>query len=160
MPFYIRSGKRLPARATEIAIQFRQIPLSLFNWKNLAGEAPNVLILRLQPDESINLSFGAKAPGPINQIEPVTMEFCYQEAFGAAPPEAYERLLLDCIQGDQTLFTRSDEVLEQWSFVAGIMDAWEKYPVKTLPIYPAGTWGPPESETFISADLREWRTLS
>lgn len=160
VPFYIRSGKRLPVRATEIAIQFKQIPLSLFNWKNLAGEAPNVLILRLQPDESINLSFGAKAPGPINQIEPVTMEFCYQEAFGSGPPEAYERLLLDCIQGDQTLFTRSDEVLEQWRFVAGIVEAWEQFPVKSLPKYPAGSWGPPESEDFIRADLREWRTFS
>jgi glucose-6-phosphate 1-dehydrogenase len=157
VPFYIRSGKALPARGTEIAIQFKQIPLSLFNWKNMAGEAPNVLVLRLQPDEGINLSLGAKRPGPINQIAPVKMEFYYQDAFGSEPPEAYERLLLDCIQGDQTLFTRTDEVIEQWKFVTDILKAWEKYPVKSLPQYPAGSWGPKEADEFIAQDNRRWR---
>ncbi len=158
VPFYIRSGKMLPVRATEIAIQFKQIPLSLFNWKNMAGEAPNVLVLRLQPDEGINLSLGAKIPGPVNQIAPVSMDFCYQEAFGAEPPEAYERLLLDCIQGDQTLFTRTDEVIEQWRFVNEILDAWELHKPKKLPQYPAGTWGPQEADEFMKKDNRRWRT--
>ena len=160
VPFYVRSGKCLPVRATEIAIQFKQIPISLFNWKNMAGEAPNVLILRLQPDEGITLSFGAKLPGPVNQIAPVDMEFCYQDSFGSEPPEAYERLLLDCILGDQTLFTRHDEVLEQWRFVTEIIKAWENNPVKVLPKYQIGSWGPLESESFIKRDNRTWRNLA
>jgi glucose-6-phosphate 1-dehydrogenase len=159
IPFYIRSGKGLPVRATEIVIQFKQIPLSLFNWKNMAGEAPNVLILRLQPDEGITLSFGAKLPGPINQISPVNMEFCYKDAFGFDPPEAYERLLLDCLTGDQTLFTRHDEVIEQWRFVNEILDAWKNNPVYILPKYSIGTWGPEEAEKFIARDGRSWRNL-
>jgi glucose-6-phosphate 1-dehydrogenase len=158
VPFFIRSGKMLPVRETEIAIQFKQVPLSLFNWKNMAGEAPNVLVLRLQPDEGINLTLGAKIPGPINQIAPVKMEFCYQDAFGSEPPEAYERLLLDCIQGDQTLFTRTDEVIEQWRFVTDILNAWEENPVKKLPQYTAGSWGPKEADQFIARDNRQWRT--
>lgn len=160
VPFYVRSGKYLPVRATEIAIQFKQIPLSLFNWKNMAGEAPNVLILRLQPDEGITLSFGAKLPGPVNQIAPVNMEFCYRDSFGSEPPEAYERLLLDCIQGDQTLFTRHDEVLEQWRFVTEIIKAWENYPVKLLPKYKIGSWGPSEAGSFIEGDNRKWRNIA
>ena len=157
VPFFIRSGKALPVRETEIAIQFKQVPLSLFNWKNMAGEAPNVLVLRLQPDEGINLSLGAKIPGPINEIAPVKMEFCYQDAFGSEPPEAYERLLLDCIQGDQTLFTRTDEVIEQWRFVTDILKAWEENPVKSLPQYPAGSWGPLQADEFIEEEHRRWR---
>ena len=160
VPFFLRSGKMLPNHATEIAIQFKQVPLSLFNWKNMAGDAPNVLVLRLQPDEGINLSFGAKKPGPTNQISPVVMEFCYKDAFGAAPPEAYERLLLDCLQGDQTLFTRNDEVLEQWQFVSEIIKAWEEHPVKKLPQYPAGTWGPKEAQKFINTSGAKWRKPS
>jgi glucose-6-phosphate 1-dehydrogenase len=160
VPFYLRTGKRLPNRATEIAIQFKQVPLSLFNWKNMAGDAPNVLVLRLQPDEGIHLTFGAKKPGPTNQISPVLMEFCYEDAFGAAPPEAYERLLLDCLQGDQTLFTRNDEVLEQWRFVSGILKAWKESPIKKLPQYNVGSWGPLEAEAFIDQSGAAWREPS
>jgi len=160
VPFYLRSGKRMPKRATEIAIQFKQVPLSLFNWKNLAGEAPNVLTLRLQPDEGITLSISAKQPGPMNEISPVVMDFCYEEAFGASPPEAYERLLLDCLQGDQTLFTRNDEVIEQWRYVTDILDAWDENPPAELPKYTAGTWGPRESDAFIQKDGRKWRIPS
>lgn len=157
VPFYVRSGKRLPSRITEIVIRFRQAPLSLFDWHNLAGDAPNTLILSLQPNEGIRLEFGAKAPGPINQISPVKMEFNYQETFGIEPPEAYERLLLDCIQGDATLFTRSDEVLSQWAFTSNILEAWEQNPVRNLPVYEAGTWGPPGIDDFIQQDGRTWR---
>ena len=158
VPFYLRSGKRLPKRMTEIAIHFKQVPLSLFNWKNMAGDAPNVLTLRLQPDEGINLSISAKQPGPMNEISPVSMDFCYEEAFGSSPPEAYERLLLDCLQGDQTLFTRNDEVIEQWRYVTEIIDAWKAKPVESLPQYISGTWGPPEANAFIARDGRTWRT--
>jgi glucose-6-phosphate 1-dehydrogenase len=157
VPFFIRSGKRMPARKTEIAIQFKQVPLSLFNWENMAGEAPNVLVLRLQPDEGINLSFGAKLPGRENKIAPVTMEFRYEDAFGMEPPEAYERLLLDAMVGDQTLFTRHDEVIEQWRFTTDILDAWNQNPVDVLPQYSINSWGPDEADEFIGVEKRMWR---
>ena len=160
VPFYIRCGKRMPIRATEISIHFKQVPLSLFDWKNMAGEAPNVLTLRLQPEEGINLSFGAKMPGPVNQIAPVNMEFCYEETFGTPPPESYERLLLDVIKGDATLFTRSDETMAQWRFTTDIIDAWHDIKIKQLPQYPVGTWGPKEADAFIQKDGRIWRNPS
>lgn len=156
VPFYLRCGKRLKKRATEIAIQFKQVPLSLFNWRNLAGDAPNILRLRLQPDEGINLSFGAKVPGPINEITPVDMDFCYSDAFGSEPPEAYERLLLDCMMGDATLFTRSDEALAQWDFTTGILKAWDEHPEEKLPIYQPGSWGAPGADELINKDGRSW----
>ena len=157
MPFYIRCGKRLPTQATEIVIHFKQIPLSLFQWKNMAGDAPNTLVLRLQPDEGISLTFGAKKPGHVNQISPVLMDFCYQDAFGGEPPEAYERLLLDCMMGDTTLFTRTDEVIEQWEFTQNILDAWDQIPIEKLPEYKVGSWGPLEADLFIQADGRKWK---
>jgi glucose-6-phosphate 1-dehydrogenase len=159
VPFYVRSGKCLPVRATEIAIQFKQIPLSLFNWKNMAGDAPNALVIRLQPDEGITMTFGAKLPGQVNQIAPVQMEFCYEDAFGSEPPEAYERLLLDCINGDQTLFTRHDEVLEQWRFASTIIESWDKTRVKQLPQYEIGSWGPKAADDYIKRDGRKWREI-
>jgi glucose-6-phosphate 1-dehydrogenase len=159
VPFYIRSGKRLPRRITEVAIQFKQVPLSLFGWKNMAGAAPNVLVLNIQPDEGITLRFGAKAPGPINQIEPVSMDFSYEDAFGGDPPEAYERLLLDCMLGDATLFTRTDEVRCAWAFTTNILEGWKANPMYRLPIYEAGTWGPEQAEQFIAKDGHHWRDL-
>ncbi len=157
VPFYIRCGKRMPSRVTEIAIQFKQPPLRLFDWKNMGGAAPNALILNIQPNEGITLTFGAKNPNPRTEISPVKMEFGYAEAFGAEPPEAYERLLLDCLTGDATLFTRSDEVLAAWQFTTGILEAWKEKKMKTLPIYEAGTWGPPEADDFIGRDGWSWR---
>jgi len=157
VPFYLRSGKRLPQSMTEIAIQYKQVPLSLFGWRNMAGDAPNMLILNLQPDEGITLTFGAKAPGPINTIEPVKMDFSYAETFGSKAPEAYERLLLDAIQGDATLFTRSDEVQSAWKITTNILDAWVVQPLKNLPVYEAGTWGPPGADEFIHRNERYWR---
>ncbi|MBI4928873.1 MAG: glucose-6-phosphate dehydrogenase, partial [Anaerolineae bacterium] len=156
VPFYVRCGKRMPSRVTEIAIQFKQPPLRLFDWQDMGGAAPNLLILSIQPNEGITLTFGAKNPRPRMKISPVKMEFNYQEAFGAQPPEAYERLLLDCLVGDATLFTRSDEVMAAWRFTAGILDAWRDLPVKNLPIYEAGTWGPPGSDDFIGKDGWGW----
>lgn len=157
VPFYLRSGKRLPSRFTEIVIQFKQVPLSLFNWQNLAGDAPNMLILNLQPDEGITLTFGAKVPGPVNQISPVKMEFRYKTAFGREPPEAYERLLLDVLLGDATLFTRHDEAVAQWAYTNCILEGWNAHPISNLPVYEAGTWGPPGADEFIQKDARAWR---
>jgi glucose-6-phosphate 1-dehydrogenase len=159
VPFLIRSGKRLPRRVTEIAIQFRQVPLSLFGWKNLAGDAPNTLVLNIQPEEGITLTIGGKKPGPINQIEPVTLSFSYADTFGANPPEAYERLLLDCMNGDATLFTRSDEVQAAWAFVTDIITAWEREGLKKLPKYQAGSWGSPLIDKFIENLGCKWREL-
>ena len=149
VPFYIRSGKRLPKRTTCIAVHFQQVPLPLFGWRNLAGHAPNILTINVQPDEGITLTFSAKAPGPINQIEPVDMHFDYAEAFGGDPPEAYERLLLDSLVGDATLFTRTDEVQAAWAFTSAILDGWLQHPEENLPVYEAGTWGPPGVEDFV-----------
>jgi glucose-6-phosphate 1-dehydrogenase len=159
VPFYLRSGKRLADRVTAIAIQYTQVPLSLFGQRNLASEAPNVLVLRIQPDEGISLYLGAKSPGSVMQIEPVQMRFSYAEAFTAEPPEAYERLLLDSLLGDATLFTRSDEVVEAWKLTDGIIDAWKAQDLKNLPIYEAGTQGPHAADEFIQRDGREWRKI-
>jgi len=159
VPFILRSGKRLPKRVTEIAIQFKQIPLSLFGQRNLAGEAPNVLVIRIQPNEGITLFLGAKVPGGVMKIEPVEMRFSYAEAFGGSPPEAYERLLLDSLMGDATLFTRSDEVEEAWRLAQGIIDAWEKQDLENLPVYEAGTQGPHGADDLMKNDGRRWRKI-
>ncbi len=157
VPFYLRSGKRLPKRMTEIAIQFKQIPLSLFNWHNMAGDAPNVLVMKLQPDEGVTLTFGAKMPGHVNQISPVEMNFDYEESFDIQIPEAYVRLIQDALYGDATLFTRSDEVISQWGYINRIIDGWDQDNRKNLPVYEAGTWGPPGVDFFIRGDNRHWR---
>jgi glucose-6-phosphate 1-dehydrogenase len=159
VPFYLRSGKRLPHRVTEIAIQYTQVPLALFGQRNLAGDAPNVLVLRIQPDEGITLYLGAKSPGSVMQIEPVQMKFSYAEAFADHPPEAYERLLLDSLLGDATLFTRSDEVEEAWQLTDGIIAAWATQGLTNLPVYEAGTQGPQSAEDFIRRDGRQWRLI-
>lgn len=159
VPFYIRSGKRLPHRLTEIMVQFKQVPLPLFDWRNMAGLAPNVLALTLQPNEGITLTFGAKVPRQVNEIAPVKMQFNYEEAFGVNPPEAYERLLLDVINGDATLFTRTDEVRAAWEFTTRILESWKSHPVKNLPVYEAGTWGPHGADEFIERDGRSWKTF-
>jgi glucose-6-phosphate 1-dehydrogenase len=129
----------------------------LFGARNMAGDAPNLLVINVQPDEGITLTFGAKAPGPIQQIEPVKMEFSYEQTFGGEPPEAYERLLQDCLMGDATLFTRSDEVDAAWSFTTEILNTWAARPLRNLPVYEAGTWGPPGADEFIGQDGRSWR---
>lgn len=159
VPFYIRSGKRLPKRMTEIAIQFKQVPLTLFNTRNMATDAPNVLVINIQPEEGITLSFAAKGPGLIDQVLPVNMNFNYLSSFGIEPPEAYQRLLLDCLSGDATLFTRSDEVQAAWTYSSDILNAWSKQPLRNLPIYESGTWGPAGADEFIQRDGRKWRNF-
>lgn len=157
VPFYLRSGKRLPQRVSEVSIHFGQVPLPLFGWRNVAGDAPNILTLNIQPNEGITLTFGAKAPGPMNQISPVEMQFDYVETFGGEPPEAYERLLLDCLIGDATLFTRTDEVHAAWAFTTDIIESWKAQPIRNLPVYEAGTWGPPGADEFVRAgNGRSW----
>jgi glucose-6-phosphate 1-dehydrogenase len=161
VPFYIRSGKRLPKRVTEIAIVFRQPPLALFPTSETSRIEPNVLSITIQPDEGISLNFGSKVPGhdtPI-RIRPVEMDFRYGTSFGVAAPDPYERLLLDAMLGDATLFTRHDEVETAWAFVDPITEGWAEAKVERLPTYEAGTWGPDEADTFIERDGRKWRRL-
>ncbi|MFD3162985.1 glucose-6-phosphate dehydrogenase [Herpetosiphon sp. NSE202] len=158
VPFYLRTGKRLAKRVTEIAIQFKKPPLLLFPEIRDEIES-NVLALRIQPNEGITLKFSAKQPGQRMIIHPVNMDFRYGSSFGVAAPEAYERLLLDAMLGDPTLFTRRDEVEAQWALMTPILERWENDGVEHLPHYEAGTWGPDESDQFMQRDGREWRKL-
>ncbi len=158
VPFYLRSGKRLPKRATEIAIQFRQPPLHLFG-KIADHREPNMLAMRVQPDEGIDLKFGSKAPGQAIDIRSVKMDFRYGAAFGAEPPEAYERLQLDCMLGDATLFTRADEVEAAWSLITPVIEGWGASSPADFPNYEAGTWGPKIADEMMARDGRAWRRL-
>jgi len=155
VPFYLRTGKRLPKRATEVAIQFNAVPHQLFRGPEAGAVEPNVLALRIQPDEGISLKMTSKAPGATVSLQPVVMEFRYGTSFGVEPPEAYERLLLDCMIGDSTLFTRRDEVEAAWEFVNRIQDAWAGPDAPPIREYEAGTWGPKEADDLIG----RWRRL-
>jgi len=158
VPFYLRTGKHLPKRVSEIAIQFKQPPLMLFKDHDTQGQVePNVLTLRIQPDEGISLKFGAKVPGTDMQIRSVNMDFFYGSSFVREQPEAYERLLLDSMHGDSTLFTRRDEVEAAWSFVQNILDEWQNAPRDTVHTYESGSWGPQAADEFIWRDGRRWR---
>ena len=158
VPFYLRTGKHLPKRVTELAIQFKLPPLILFKNSDAQGQVePNVLTLRIQPDEGISLKFGAKVPGTDMQIRSVNMDFFYGSSFVREQPEAYERLLLDAMHGDSTLFTRRDEVEAAWTFVQGILDEWKTAPRDTITSYESGSWGPQASDEFIWRDGRRWR---
>ncbi|GAB4229576.1 MAG: glucose-6-phosphate dehydrogenase [Stanieria sp.] len=159
VPFYLRTGKRMPKKVTEISIHFREVPLLIF--KSAAQQAnPNVLSLRIQPNEGISLKFEAKMPGPDLRTRTVNMDFSYGSSFGMATADAYNRLLLDCMLGDQTLFTRADEVEEAWRVVTPILNAWEAPSDPSLiPQYEAGTWQPTEAEFLLERDGRHWRRL-
>ena len=156
VPFYLRTGKRLPSRSTRIVIQFKRAPFVLFRKTAVDKLEPNRLILHLQPDEGISLSFGAKIPGPVVQIGDVNMNFNYTDYFNATPQTGYERLLYDCMLGDATLFQRSDMVETAWHVVAPILDVWEALPPRRFPNYPAGSWGPPEADEMLTRDHRHW----
>ncbi len=158
VPFYVRTGKRLPKRATEIAIQFREVPHRLFRDAN-AEPDPNLLAIRIQPDEGIMLRFGAKVPGLGMAIRPVTMDFTYGSAFSVDSPDAYETLILDALQGDASLFTRADEVEEAWGIVDPLVDAWAAAPPPTFPNYDAGTWGPEAADDMLTREGRRWRRI-
>jgi glucose-6-phosphate 1-dehydrogenase len=155
-PFYVRMGKRLPRRETTIAIQFKQAPHPPFEEAATEGLRPNVLVVHVQPDEGVSLSIGAKVPGAGMSIRSVNMDFLYGGAFRTGLPEAYERLILDAMLGDATLFTRTDEVEEQWSLVDAIVAAWKR-DRPAFPNYAAGTWGPPSADELMQRDGRDWR---
>jgi len=155
-PFYVRMGKRLPRRETTIAIEFKRAPHPPFEELAAEGLRPNVLLVHVQPDEGVSLAIGAKVPGQGLTIRTVHMDFLYGGAFRTGLPEAYERLILDAMRGDATLFTRIDEVEEQWSLVDAIVAAWAR-DRPAFPNYPAGTWGPPSAEELLKRDGRSWR---
>ena len=156
MPFYLRSGKRLAARASEILIQFRPVPHRSFPASAYADWQPNRLLIGIQPEESILVRFQAKRPGNILRLSPVEMRFCYREAFREAPPGAYETLLLDALKGDATLFLREDQVESAWSLITPVLESWGSSEPLHFPNYPAGSWGPQEAEALIARSGRSW----
>ncbi|HEX9636635.1 MAG TPA: glucose-6-phosphate dehydrogenase [Acidobacteriota bacterium] len=158
VPFYLRTGKRLPKRVTEVAIHFNRAPHPLFG-SSSAQLDPNLLAVRIQPDEGISLKFAAKLPGLTVRIRPVNMDFRYGSSFGAQLSSAYERLLLDCMLGDATLFSRRDGVEAAWQICDPILSAWAESSDEPLPQYAAGTWGPAEAEALIEREGRHWRRL-
>jgi glucose-6-phosphate 1-dehydrogenase len=156
VPFYLRAGKRLNKRVTEISLHFKRVPHKLFSIA--AGEVePDVLSIRIQPDEGIALRFMSKVPGPPTTLRPVTMDFRDGTSFGDAGPVAYERLILDAMLGDATLFTRSDEIEEQWALVDAIVALWQR-DRPSFPNYAAGTWGPSAADDLLHRDGRSWRS--
>jgi glucose-6-phosphate 1-dehydrogenase len=156
VPFYLRTGKRLEKRVSEIAIRFHRTPHMIFR-RSPAGVAPNTLVIRIQPDEGIALTVVAKTPGPDLKLGPVTLDFRYGEVFGGQTPEAYERLLLDAIHGDATLYARGDWVEQAWMILRPVLQAWEHGPAPAFPNYEAGSWGPAEADAFIAQDGGAWR---
>lgn len=158
VPFYLRAGKRLPKRATEIAIVFKKIPGILFSG---AGKKinDNALVIRIQPDEGISLKINCKVPGPSSPIQPVKMDFRYSSYFGLEPPEAYERLICDAMLGDGTLFARSDEVLASWKLLTPVLEKWQESKPSDFPNYASGSWGPESANQLIERSNRKWRLL-
>jgi glucose-6-phosphate 1-dehydrogenase len=159
VPFYLRTGKRLPKRVTEIAIQFRRPPLQIFRRISSSPVAPNLLVINVQPDEGISLRFEAKLPGMRMQLAPVMMNFRYRQAFGGEGPEAYETLLLDALLGDSTLFARHDFVETSWGLISPVHEAWQAEAAGRIPQYEAGEWGPAEADALLVGDGHRWRTL-
>jgi glucose-6-phosphate 1-dehydrogenase len=160
VPFYIRTGKRLPGRNTHIVIQFRRAPFVLFRDTPVENLMPNQLVLHIQPEEGISLRFAAKVPGPVMRLGSVDMNFEYMDYFGQqAPQTGYERLLHDCMIGDQTLFQRADMVEAGWCVVSPALDVWRALPPRYFPNYAAGTWGPRDSEELLEKDGRHWRNF-
>jgi glucose-6-phosphate 1-dehydrogenase len=156
VPFYIRTGKRMARRVTEIAIEFKRVPHMLFKEQTASDMTPNVLTIRIQPDEGITLRFAAKIPGAANNLRPVRMDFQYGSSFGQAGPDAYERLLFDAMIGDPSLFARRDEVETAWGIVQPILDNWSNN-LENPAMYDAGTWGPYEADMLLARDGRTWR---
>ncbi len=155
VPFFMRTGKRMPKRASQISVFLKEVPPILFNANPSAPLDPSVLSIRIQPDEGFSLGVNSKVPGPHVRIFPVKMDFHYGSTFGASSPEVYERLLLDVIVGDATLFMRRDAVEAAWRWVMPILQRWAEQS-DPLPSYPAGDWGPPEAEHLITSTGRRW----
>ncbi|KAF3362358.1 Glucose-6-phosphate 1-dehydrogenase [Chlamydiales bacterium STE3] len=158
VPFYLRAGKRLPKRLTEIVVTFKKAPGFAFEQSG-QETTPNLVVIRIQPDEGISLNINCKVPGQNTLLQPVKMDFRYGSYFGATPPEAYERLIWDCLAGDRTLFARDDEVLESWKILNPILEFWQSTPPAGFPNYPAGSWGPIEAERMLQETGRNWRVL-
>ncbi len=158
VPFYLRSGKRMPKKVTEIAISFKEAPGSLYQERGRHNPS-NVLAIRIQPNENISLTTNCKVPGQENLVHPVKMDFRYSAYFGAAQQEAYERLICDCMAGDSTLFARNDEVLASWKLLTPILERWRNNKPTNFPNYQAGKWGPVEADVMLAADGRQWRLL-
>jgi len=164
VPFYLRSGKRMAKRTSEIAVQFHEPPHLMFGGEGGHGRLqPNVLVMRVQPNEGVSLNFEVKVPGAAValtqhvEVSPVDMDFSYSEAFGETAAPAYETLLLDVMIGEMTLFTRSDEVEAAWKLIDPLLCYWRDHPAEPMPTYPAGRWGPREAAQLIGADGAEWR---
>ncbi|HEX2064281.1 MAG TPA: glucose-6-phosphate dehydrogenase, partial [Acidimicrobiales bacterium] len=156
VPIYVRTGKRLPKRMTEVAMEFHDVPHLPFPPEAAQGLGPDALVLRIQPDEGISLRFGAKIPGQSFRVRTVSMDFSYGAAFLEEAPDAYERLLLDAMVGDPTLFIRTDEVEQAWTIVDPILSAWQDAPSPPA-TYPSGTWGPEEADQLLERSGRRWR---
>lgn len=158
VPFYLRSGKRLPKRATEIAISFKNPPAGWLFQDSSNPITSNTLVIRIQPDEGISFKMSCKVPGLDNLIQPVKMSFLYQSYFGISPPEAYERLICDCMAGDSTLFARADEVMASWRLLTPVLKKWESSP-SNFPNYSAGMWGPREADEMLRRNGSQWRLI-
>jgi len=156
VPFYLRTGKRLSAHISEVAIEFRPVPHQTFPPTALMDWRPNRLVIAIQPEEGILLRFEAKYPGPTLRLSPVLAQFYYREAFKVAPPEAYETLLMDVMRGDPTLFMRADQAENAWAVIAPILEAWEAIKPTDFPNYQAGIWGPEAANNLIAQDGRSW----
>ena len=159
VPFYLRTGKALPHRASEVAVQFKDIPQILFNANPQQPQPANVLALRIQPEEGLSLRIVSRVPGTRAQTHPVEMDFQYSDVFGRPSPEAYERLLLDVMAGDASRFMRRDAVEASWAWITKILDGWREQGARWIPEYQAGTWGPVEADRLIEQDGRSWRPL-
>jgi glucose-6-phosphate 1-dehydrogenase len=157
VPFYIRSGKRMARRASEIAIQFKRPPGILFSEGKKFDVAANTMVISIQPDEGVTLVMNSKIPGLETRTQPVKMHFRYATTFGSNTPEAYERLILDAMVGDSTLFIRGDETEASWKLITPILDHWNEQGEKGLATYAAGSWGPRESEELLASNGHEWR---
>jgi glucose-6-phosphate 1-dehydrogenase len=159
VPFYLRTGKRLCHRVTEIAIRFRRTPFTLFRRSPIQDPRTNQLVIHIQPDEGISLRFGAKVPGSVMKLGLVNMDFDYARDFGTSHSTGYERLLYDCMIGDATLFQRADMVEAAWSVIEPVIDVWKALPPRGFPNYPAGSWGPQEADDLLERDGRAWRNV-
>jgi glucose-6-phosphate 1-dehydrogenase len=159
VPFYLRTGKRLCKRVTEIAIQFRRTPFMLFRKTPIKDPRTNRLVIHIQPDEGISLRFGAKVPGSVMKLGLVNMDFDYARDFGTSHSTGYERLLYDCMLGDATLFQRADMVEAGWAAIEPVIDVWKALPARGFPNYAAGSWGPKEADELLDRDGRAWRQI-
>ncbi len=160
MPFYIRTGKRLARRKTQIAIRFKEIPAALLRDIKIDQPVPNWLLLRIQPDEGIAFEFGAKVPGPRMRVGDVRMDFKYEDYFGTAPATGYETLIYDVMAGDATLFQRADNIEAGWSVVQPVLDVWNSEPPQNFPNYAAGSQGPAAADEMLAKEGRAWRPIN